>query len=354
MKLLDKYLGTTVLLATGLITLMLSGLLFFILFVNQLGDLGKGDYHTLKALVYIFLLLPYQIYLFFPVACLLGTLVGLGNLANQSELIIMRAAGFSVGQITQAVLKASLIAVLIVAVSGETWIPWLAKKGNLYKVQAMTQGQSLTTARGVWIRASQNDYLAISQIRPDNSLVNVVQFRFNPNHTLEVARTIGSLLYKGGAWQGYAIEETQFFDDKTVTKHYTHKVLDLSLNPLVLRLSSSQPDEMSLLTLARFLKAGEAQQRNYAYELVFWQRLFQPLATLVMMLLAIPFIFGPLRSSSMGSKLVSGISTGFGFYLLNHFLSPISQVYQWPPFIAALVPTLVFACLGLYLMRRVR
>ena len=71
-----------------------------------------------------------------------------------------------------------------------------------------------------------------------------------------------------------------------------------------------------------------------------------------MMMIAIPFIFGPLRSSTMGSKLLAGAAVGFGFNILNRFFGPLSHVYQWPPFLAAIIPTCIFALLGVYLMRR--
>ena len=73
-----------------------------------------------------------------------------------------------------------------------------------------------------------------------------------------------------------------------------------------------------------------------------------------MMLLAIPFIFGPLREVSMGVRMVSGVAVGFCFYLLNQFFGPISLVYQFSPILAALLPTLVFAGVGGLLMWRVR
>ena len=112
---------------------------------------------------------------------------------------------------------------------------------------------------------------------------------------------------------------------------------------------------MSLHELHKYLHAqGINQQTVHTYQLVYLQRLIQPLTTMVMMVLAIPFIFGPLRSSTMGSKLLAGASVGFGFHIINHFFGPVSQVFQWPPEVAAFGPTSVFALLGLYLMRRMK
>lgn len=354
MKLVERYLAKTILAAIGLITLLLVGLQFFILFVNQLGDLGKGDFHILNAITFVLLQLPYQIYLFFPVASLLGALVGLGVLANHSELVVMRAAGFSVGQITLSVIKASLIVLIFVTALGETGVPYLSRFGNQLKMQAISGGQAITTRQGVWMRINKNDFVTIGLVLPENILLNVYQFHFKENQELAYARKIDKLIYKDNKWQAYMMHETKIEKDKTFVFEYPERLWDLSINPIIFSLRSTQPDEMSLFALAKFLKAEVHEENTNVYELVFWQRLFQPLTTIVMMILAIPFIFGPLRSSTMGSKLVLGTSVGFGFYLMNRFLGPISQVYQWPPILAALVPTLIFACLGLYLMRRVR
>jgi lipopolysaccharide export system permease protein len=71
-----------------------------------------------------------------------------------------------------------------------------------------------------------------------------------------------------------------------------------------------------------------------------------------MIILAVPFVFGPLRSVTMGLRMVIGIVLGFCFYILNQFVGPISIVYQIPPIIAAFFPTFLFALIGVFLVRR--
>ena len=71
-----------------------------------------------------------------------------------------------------------------------------------------------------------------------------------------------------------------------------------------------------------------------------------------MMMLAIPFVFGSLRSISLGSRLLMGLGVGFSFYLLNQFFVPLSTVFQLSPLFAAMLPTVLFALLGYVLMRR--
>lgn len=354
MKLLDRYIAKTVLSAIGLVTLMLAGLQIFMLFVNQLDDLGKADFGIAQAALFVLLQMPYQVYLFFPMASLLGSLIGLGIMANHRELIVMRAAGMSIGQITLAVLKAALVLIVIVTVTGETIVPKMAHYANDLRMQAISSGQALRTARGVWVRY-QNDYIAIGTVLPDGTLENVYQFRFDAEHHLRQARKIDRITYNNGSWEANNIAETVFHDNQVVAHDIKQMPWDVAIKPGILSVSSSEPDEMTLHELHQYLRV---QKRNHqsalTFQLAYWQRVIQPFTTLVMMILAIPFIFGPLRSSTMGSKLLAGATVGFGFHIINRFFGPVSQVFQWPPVLAALGPTLIFALLGIYLMRRVK
>lgn len=354
MKLLDKYIAKTVLASIALVTLMLVGLQIFILFVGQLGDMGKADYGIVQATFFVLLQVPYQVYLFFPMASLLGCLIGLGIMANHHELVVMRAAGMSIGQVTGAVLRAALIVVVIVTLIGETIVPQLTHFSVDQKMQALSDGQTLRTSKGVWLRY-QNDFIAIGAILPDNVLNEIQQFRFDEGHHLRLARSIKKVEYKNGVWQAYDVAETILYDDRTQARHIDSMPWDVMLKPTILSVSSNAPDEMTLHELHQYLRAQKANhQTAYNYQLAYLQRIIQPLTTMVMMVLAIPFIFGPLRSSTMGSKLLAGATVGFGFHMINHFFGPVSQVMQWPPAIGAIAPTCVFALFGFYLMRRVK
>lgn len=332
---------------------MLAGLQVFMLFVNQLDDLGRADFGIMQAAQFVFLQMPYQVYLFFPMASLLGSLIGLGIMANHRELIVMRAAGMSIGQITLAVLKAALVLIILVTLIGETIVPKLSHFANDQRMQALSSGQALRTARGVWLRY-QNDYITIGTVSPDNILENVNQFHFDEKHRMRFARQIERILFVNGAWEAYNIAETIITDNKTEAHEIKQMPWEVSVKPSIISVSSSDPDEMSLHELRQYLRVQKrSHQSALNYQLAYWQRVIQPVTTVVMMILAIPFIFGPLRSSTMGSKLLAGATMGFGFHIINRFFGPVSQVFEWPPITAALGPTIIFALIGLYLMRRV-
>ena len=84
----------------------------------------------------------------------------------------------------------------------------------------------------------------------------------------------------------------------------------------------------------------------------FYQRLAQPLTTFIMICLAVPFVFGTFRSASTSLRIMTGVFIAFMFYMLNQLFGPITLVYQFPPLLAALSPTLVFSALTVILLRK--
>lgn len=354
MNILDRYIAKNVLMAIGLVILMLTGLQIFILFVGQLEDLGKADYGIVQASCFVLLQLPYQVYLFFPMASLLGCLIGLGVMANHSELIVMRAAGMSITQISKAVLQAAIVVIILVTALGETVVPFMSHYAVDYKTAALSGGQTVRTAQGVWLRYG-NDFIAVGSVLPDNILQDVYQFRFDGAHNLQIAREIAEVKFENGRWIAYDVKQTEFLKEQTKAITYSSLAWDVWVKPQILNISTISPDEMTLHQLNRYLREQKRNQQNaHNYKFAFWQRIIQPFTTMVMMILAIPFIFGPLRSSTMGSKLLVGATVGFGFHIINHFFGPVSAVFQWPAELAALAPTIIFAFVGLFLMKRVK
>jgi lipopolysaccharide export system permease protein len=354
MNLLERYIAKTVLASMGLVILLLVGLQIFILLVDQSSDFNKGDYGLLQAVFFVLLQMPYQVYLFFPMASLLGCLIGLGVLANHSELVVMRAAGMSIGQITWAILKLALIVILVVTIIGEFFVPALSRYANDKKMMQISQGQSLRTSRGFWLRQGL-DFIHITEVLPNYELQNVHQFRFDKDHNLSLARTIHNIKYENNHWVAFDIAETKFHPKHTEAQTIPSMQWDVPLALQMVKVSTLEPDEMSLPALYKYVIFQNKNHHNMQnFALAFWQRLAQPFNTMVMMILAIPFLFGPLRSSTMGAKILAGTAAGFAFYIVNKFVGPVSFVYQWPPFIAGVGPTVLFAVLGIYLMVKVR
>lgn len=352
MKLVDRYIIKTVGSSLALVFFILTGLQVFISFVNQLGDLGKGDYGLLEAITFVALDAPYQVYLFFPMASLLGCLVGLGVMGSHHELVVLRAAGMSIGQITLAVFKLAVVVIIIMTLLGEMVLPKMVFQAHSSKIQAMQEDRVLHTSKGMWLNIGQN-ILMIGTIVSPSELKKIEQFHFDQQRRLLFVRRIESLKQQQGQWIASAWVQTNLLPNKTVVERATNVPWEVALDPRILLVTQHEPNEMTFLELHQYLSLQKLTRQNVRdFELGYWQRLVLPFTTLVMMLLAIPFVFGPLRSSGMGVKLMYGAVIGFGFYMLNRFFGSLSQIYQFSVLVAAIGPTAVCAGLGIVLMSR--
>jgi lipopolysaccharide export system permease protein len=354
MKLIDRYLATTIIHTTLIVLAMLIGVTIFISLIQEINDIGNGSYGFLAALEYVFLTLPQQVYSFFPMAMLVGVSMGLGLLANHSELTVLRASGVSLAKITWAVMKAAIFLLIIATIIGEWLGPITDHFAENQKTALTSKGQAIETSQGTWIRDGQN-FLYINSITKNRHLQGISRYQFDKQGNLVEVSFAQNGDYQQGVWVMQNVVTSHISVKQVTTSSEASTKWQLSVKPKVLRISAVDPSEMSLKELVEYLSYLKQNNLNRdTYALAFWQRVLQPLATLIMVWLAIPFVFGSLRTISMGVRMMMGIMLGFTFYLLNEFFGPLSIVYRLSPFLAALIPMLLFAVGAYFLQRRVR
>jgi lipopolysaccharide export system permease protein len=123
MLILDRYIARHVVMGTLLVMGLLLSLFTVFAFMDELSRVGKGSYTTLDAVQYVLLLIPGLIYQLFPITALLGCTIGLGVLASNSELTIMRAAGISLNKIVWSTMKVGMVLVALTLIIGESVAP---------------------------------------------------------------------------------------------------------------------------------------------------------------------------------------------------------------------------------------
>lgn len=343
MKILHRYIARTIISSTFLVLLMLLGMQIFIELVNELQEIGKNNYGVWQALVYVPLLMPRDLYQFFPIAALVGCLMGLGRLASSSELIVMRAAGISKQQITGSVIRVMLVMIIFATLIGEVVAPAAMKIASNYKNAAELGATAISARQGVWVRDG-NNFIHINAVLPNGHLLGVVRYQFNPQQQLQLSSYAQKADYQNNQWLFKDVTESDFYNDHIIQQKYPQQIWPVSFDPTLLGVTSINTDQTFLWGLYNYIHyLNISGLLANQYEFNFWKRVFQPLATIIMIILAIPFIFGPLRSVTMGVRILIGVMVGFGFYTLYSFFGPFSMVFQISPLWAALIPIISFA-----------
>lgn len=120
--------------------------------------------------MYTLLSVPKDVQIFFPMAALLGALLGLGMLAQRSELVVMQASGFTRMQVALSVMKTAIPLVLLTMAIGEWVAPQGEQMARNYRAQAMYGGSLLSTQQGLWAKDG-NNFVYIERVKGDEELV---------------------------------------------------------------------------------------------------------------------------------------------------------------------------------------
>lgn len=351
MRILERYIATTVLVYTVIVMLVLLGIYFFTTLVGEMGNVGRGSYTTLDAAVYSAMMIPKQVYELFPMVALIGTMLGLGSLANSSELTVMRAAGVSIRGIAIAVAKVGLVMVLGVAILSEFVAPQVEKKAHFQRMQAIERSISFSTGSGLWVRDGDS-VLTMERLLPTGEARGLVRYSMDGQRLKSIA-TARRGQYQEDGWHVKGVEITRFEATSVQIEQQGSQLWHSSLTPEVIGAAALPAENLSVLELADFVRyLQENGLASHRYEMAMWMRAFAPLATGGMILLALPFVFGSTRMLGMDKRIMLGVLLGIGFYLFNGVFSRVGLIYNLSPFVSAATPTVLVYLLWFALMRR--
>jgi lipopolysaccharide export system permease protein len=356
---LDRHIARHVLAAMALVLLVLGGLDLLFTAVDELSDTGER-YGSGAALQYVLLTFPRHVYELLPMTSLIGALLGLGMLAAGNELVVMQAAGVSVLRIVRAVMKPALLVMLFGVLLGEYVAPAFELRAEVNK--AVANGEQMGLSRyGHWERDDAT-FLHFNAMDADGTLQGVSLLEFDAQQrivrSVEAARAVYPQSDSQGLWSLQEGRELTFVygtDTPTTSSQRSFVTLAqaLDVTPEVLRVLVVDPDSMSMQDLWRHAGRFERQGQDASpYYLAFWKKALQPVTTALLVLVAISFIFGPLREATMGSRVFTAICFGLAFTIVQRLIHNIALVYQLPPLLAVALPLLLTGLLGLYFFRR--
>jgi len=352
MNIIERYLGRAVLLGSLLAFLVLIALSAFFVFIDQLGDL-RGDYTVFKALEYMVFVLPSKGYELFHTAILLGSLLSLGSMASHSELIVLRASGMSITNITAVVIKAGILLMLFGVFLGEVVAPPAEQYAQKLKTAAITGSTSIQSGQGIWSKNKQ-EFVQVGKVFPDDILTEVVVNRFNDQHELISIIKASRAEFKNDHWQLQEVTETLINKQGFTQKHYALRERNKLIEPEMLNTLSVKEQDLSIVSLYRYVQHLKNNQLDASkYELAFWMKLVKPFSALIMLLIAMPFVFSTLRSSSVGQRLLVGVLLGLGFHMFNQALNYIGLGYGLNAIVSAVLPSLLFTFGGILALKRV-
>lgn len=435
-KIISRYVKTNALFAMLFAVLGLWALQIVFAYLAELEDISDS-YTYFDALTYILYKSPYFLEQFTPTGALLGAVIGLGLLANNSELIVMRAAGLSIYRIVSWVLQPAFIFVilalginqyvlpetnlmanqirkpdtaLLASVNGywtlqnapavgETaqkegatghniiYIDYADANGNIGKVKRwhLDKDNNLTAvsqaAGGVYApKANPQNNAGVQNLsKSEQDLLNY-QWDLVDVTTLKLAerasimrseQTVENQLATEAAGSTDADTNVDISNGNTPTSVNQSRNIVLDNEPLVAKQTQAEDvislpispnsvyllirraEDLSLTQLYDHKQFNASQgTRSLEHEVAFWQKLLSPFAILSLVIVACSFVFGSLRTHSLGLRIVVALIFGLLFSYIQDLTSFVSLATGASPLLMVLLPIIASALLGFYLIKR--
>lgn len=358
MKILNHYIARTVAAAITVVLVAFLGLDLVFRIVDETTNI-EFEYTFGKVLVYEGLRTFARLYEIMPVVGLIGCLTGLGALANNSEIIVMRSAGVSILRLVFMSLRPALIFMLVAMFIGEEIAPKTEQMAISYRAYARHRSAILDVNKGLWLRDG-NNFIFVSVVQPNGDMFGLNVFSFDDDQSLKSILRADRATYKKSYWLLETVDNTVFDNENGLPKKISQVKEKLmhwnsQLKPALLSIAAVAPDDLKATALVDYIKYLKQQNLNSTeYELAFWEKMFFPLVMISLVLVGISFVFGPLRQVSMGYRVFWGILIGVIFKTVQDMLGPLSMVFGFSPMLAMLTPAAICSLLGLALIARVR
>lgn len=352
---LDRYVMRSVLVGVAMVVFVLLSLGGLFLLIGQQDDLGVGRYDVLAALQFVLFNLPQQAWELLPISALIGSFIGLGNLARGSELIVLRTSGLSVWRLARPVAFSGFILVVLGVLIGEIVGPPLEQYARQQKVFAKFNDVTVAGSGDAWVRDG-NLLVNVERQTGKSQFGGMMIYEIDAaGRLLAMGRAVSARAGEEGAWSLEQYAETRFDGHTLSSSRAPRRVLNSNVTAEFLGIAAASPGQLptrALWAMVQHLETNGLDSKETRFAL--WSRIARTVAPIFAVLLALPFVFGSLRASGAGAKVAFGLILGIAFFLLQRMLESGAVVFNGNPAVFAWLPTVLMAAAALILIQRTR
>lgn len=319
--------------------------------LDLLGESGKifavDGNGTPELMRYLGLRIPQLISRFLPFSVLLGTLITLATLNQNSEVVSMKAAGMSAHQVLAPLLLCGLIVAIISFAFNERVVARSnAALDDWQKVEYGTVPPDPGYKTNVWVRDKANLIHAgvVRGEAPNITLSNITIYDRTSGAldflvTAETARSLP---------EGWRVIDAKRFDAKTgvMTDLGTIEAAK-GVSPEQFTLANIDGDNLAFMPLRHAIgQLQTAGRPTQALEGTLWHKISGPLSSVLMPLLGAVAAFGLARSGKLFVRAVIGMALGFAYFVADNFAIAMGNLGAYPAWLAAWGPFFLFAIIG--------
>ena len=322
----------------------------FFSFSSEMKYLNEGNYDFKMILKYIIMSIPRSVETMFPYSVLIGALLSLGAMAADMEFVAMQSAGISVRRIVIIILLQTFFIASFFYIIVDSVVPKFSSKAESMRNTALNK-QSYFDKNGTWFK-NDTSFIKISEIYSNNIIRGISVYSYDENNQLSNVNYIRSAKFTSGKWNLTDVIKIDLTTNPITKELFKSSLSEDLIDIKLLNIKTNKPYSLRLSDVRRNIKYLESNNLDASIqEKIFWDKVTKPLATVMMLFLAMPFIFGRMRSINTSKRIVIGLFIGIIFFIISSILPNIGLILGINPFISVILPLIAFAILGKYIFK---
>jgi lipopolysaccharide export system permease protein len=355
MRTLDRYLAGTFLKNFGLAILALTALY---LFQQLLGELLDHEFPAHQIILYDLMNLPQILVQMLPPAVLISTVMTISGLNRSNELTACYSIGVSLERMVAVVLTLVLIVSCITLVLQDRILPPLYKKRTTYYWREMKQKTDFfldVKQDKIWYRSKNLIYNLRTFDSKSKTIFGMAVYTFDENFNLLQVVDAERAAYTPAGWRLMNGTVTVFAKDDPfpLTKQFEEKELVINETPKDFQEIEKEVDGLRLKELWKYIertKSAGTDTKNYEVKL--HSRISLSFIPLVMCVLGVPFSIRNRREGGVAKDLGLCLGVTFFYWLFYSVGLSLGTNGALPPWLAAWLPSTIFAALAATLIAR--
>ena len=356
MNIQDRYIAKTLFNFTVMVLIIWLGVYSFFNFLEEMNSVGVSGYSSLQAIIYIALKIPDVIYSQSSSIILLGCVLGMGHLATSNQLIVMQISGASILKIAIFTIKIALIFVFALIFLGEIIAPLSSEKAEKGRAKALGISEISKNQDGFWIKDGQ-DFINVRKNIDGKLFFDVSIFEINQSNSIKTVTTAERAKFES---QTLEMNNTEIFSiddsvyiDNIASQKSNSLIKMVAFDSSLIESLRRHPSDLTAWTIIRQIQYLSTNKlKSDVFEIELYKRLVRPFTLVAMILLAMIFIFGSNRTTTLGKKIFFGITLALLFEMISRIGSAISLGFDFNPIIITTFPTLIVLFISVIILIR--
>lgn len=354
----DRYIGKSAIVGILVVWVALTLLMMMFSLLGELRD-TSGNYGAGDVFWFVLQTGPRSAYQIFPVSALLGSLLGIGNLASANELVAFRISGVSRLRLAAAGMAGALILTIPVMAIGEWIAPPAEQQARAFRLSQLIGQVIIGGPSGTWMRDGGNivnirrPLLTVDRGQQSISFQDVEIYRFDGFAGLQKITRAESAFFDGEEWSLENVHEVAIKPAGVTLTSLDRTPWVSGVKPELLQSAVTRPPYLSIRALLDQLEYLQANGLDDSvYRSAFWEKVFYPFVIIALVLAGMPFVFGSSRQHNLGSRLFIGMTLGGLFMLINGAAQNFAAAYALPIALGTVLPSVLLTVAAVVILRR--